>query len=199
MMSKTHLTIGIASSLAIVNPTTLTGCAMSVIVGSVGGVLADNDILDNDYHSDALIGQLLAFGISAFTLVIDYFFKLGICNYVVNHKTMSIIAGIVFCITYFVGFMSNHRTFTHSFLALGIYATSIYIVYPTALIGFSVAYFSHLLLDLLNKKKIPLLYPIKGGICLKLCYANKMGNKVFMYGGLGLSIILLIKGILLST
>ena len=79
MMSKTHLAVGMATSLAVIQPTSFQECAIAVIGGAVGGVLADNDILDNDYHADALIGQLLAIGLVAITFLFDYFFDFGIC------------------------------------------------------------------------------------------------------------------------
>ena len=44
MMSKTHFAVGLATSLAIIQPKTFNECAVAVIGGTVGGVLADNDI-----------------------------------------------------------------------------------------------------------------------------------------------------------
>jgi inner membrane protein len=46
-----------------------------------------------------------------------------------------------------------------------------------------VAYLSHLLLDVLNRKKMPLLYPLDLGICLKLCYSNGKMDTFLMYVG----------------
>ena len=57
MMSRTHLAIGLAVSLATIQPTTFHECAVAVIGGAVGGVLADNDSLGRDYQSKVLGGQ----------------------------------------------------------------------------------------------------------------------------------------------
>lgn len=63
MMGKTHLTIGIATSLIVMSPTNFKECIIAIVGGSIGGVAADIDIVDNDYEHDALIGQFLALGI----------------------------------------------------------------------------------------------------------------------------------------
>ncbi len=60
MMRKTHFGIGIATPLAVIQPKSIEECLISIVGGAVGGVIADIDILDNDYKSDALIGQTLA-------------------------------------------------------------------------------------------------------------------------------------------
>lgn len=191
MMSKTHLAVGVATSLAVIHPQTIQGCMVAVMGGAVGGVLADNDILDNDYQADALIGQVLAFGITAITLVLDYYFQIGICSSIYSQPLLPIIGGIGFIILYIIGFFSEHRTFTHSFLALILYTFVAWLIYKPIALAISVAYLSHIMLDILNKRKVPILYPLEFGICLKLCYANKTANKVFMYVGLGASVVLL--------
>ena len=68
MMSKTHLAMGMAVALAVVQPKQANECIAALIGGAAGGVLADIDTLDNDYKSDALVGQLLATGITVFLL-----------------------------------------------------------------------------------------------------------------------------------
>ena len=47
---------------------------------------------------------------------------------------------------------------------------------------------SHLLLDTLNKKPVPWLYPlVKKGFCLRLCRADKAANAAFLWLGLAAS------------
>lgn len=75
---------------------------------------------------------------------------------------------------------------------------AVYLIYKPFSAPLAVAYFSHLVLDVLNKKKIPLFYPLKFGICLKLCYANKKANKVLMYVGFCIAAVLLGAGGLTS-
>ena len=164
----------------------------------MGGVLADNDILDNDYQADALIGQLLALGSAVLALVLDCILGFGICESVINKPVLPIIGGIGFIALYIIGFCSDHRTFTHSFLAMIFYTIAAALIYTPLAIALGAAYLSHLLLDILNKKKVPVLYPLEFGICFKMCYANKTANKVFMYIGFAISGLLLIVRIITS-
>lgn len=82
-----------------------------------------------------------------------------------------------------VGFSSDHRTFTHLFLALILNMTAISLIYRPFSLAYTMGYLSHLGLDLLNKKKVPLLFPKGEGVCLGLCYASKTANTVFMIAG----------------
>lgn len=180
------------------NPTNSKECILAIVGGAIGGVAADIDILDNDYKHDALIGQILSFGISGIVLLMDYVLKLGICQYMMGRNTILIGIGLfAYMILLISGFISKHRTFTHSVVALLLFSLAIYFICPIIALGYFAGYFSHLLLDLLNKKEIPLLYPKGKGICFKLCYANKTANTVFMYSGLVLSAIFLFNALVL--
>ncbi len=199
MMGKTHLTIGIATSLIVMSPTNFKECIIAV-GGAIGGVAADIDILDNDYKHDALIGQLLALSISGISLLLDYFLNLGICQYMMGRNTVLIGIGVVaYMILLISGFISDHRTFTHSLIALLLFSLAIYFICPIIALAYFVGYFSHLSLDLLNKKKVPLLYPKGKRICFKLCYAGKTANTVFMYSGLILSVVFIINALVLHV
>ena len=196
MMSRTHLAIGLAVSLATIQPTTFHECAVAVIGGAVGGVLADNDNLGRDYQSKVLGGQLVAFAAAFAAFALDCFAGFGIWRSVVDQPIRSMIGGIAFVVLYFAGMSFRHRTFTHSFLAMILYATATAFICMPVSKALAVAYCSHLFLDVLNKKKVYLLYPLNVGICFKICYADKTANKVFLYIGLGVSGILLTAGII---
>lgn len=188
MMGRTHFAVGMAASLAVslqvMQPQNVSDCLIALAGGAVGGVLADADTIDNDYNHDALIGQLLGFAVLVMVMAIDYFMKLGVCEYVIHNNTnTSIIAGIAFIILYIIGVASEHRSFTHSLLAMLLFSFCFGLVVQRLGFFVLVGYASHLLLDLLNKKDVPLLYPRKKGICFKVCYANKTANTVFMFAG----------------
>ena len=174
MMGKTHVAIGILSSLAIFQPTTISQCALAIAGGALGGVAADIDTVDNDYKHDALIGQLLSFGIAGIMIFLMFITTNKSEFYAsLSKDKISICIGIIaYLILMIKGYLSK-LLFT---IAIGIVNLNII---PFYLIG----YFSHLCLDLLNKKDVPLLYPIKKGICFKLCYASKKANSFFMWLG----------------
>lgn len=184
MMGKTHVAIGILSSLAIFQPTTISQCALAIAGGALGGVAADIDTVDNDYKHDALIGQLLSFGITGIMVFILFITNKSELYASLSKDKISICIGIVaYLILMTKGYLSNHRTFTHSFLAMLLFTGAIGIINLNLIPFYLIGYLSHLFLDLLNKKDVPLLYPIKKGICFKLCYASKKANSFFMWLG----------------
>lgn len=192
MMGKTHFTVGLATALAVLQPKTLGECLTAVIAGALGGVTADNDTL---LESSALAGQITSLRTVLFVLVLDCFFGFGMCAHIMENEATAASGLIAFLILWVIGYFSAHRTFTHSFLAMVLYSLSMGLIYPPLALGFMAAYLSHLFLDLLNKKKLPLLYPVKFGVSLNLCYANRTANAFFLYLGYIVSAVLLIRGI----
>ena len=101
MMSKTHIAIGMATSLAVTRPRTIQGCILSVIGGAIGGVIADVDILDDDYKHDALFGELISFWFSAILLITDYLLGIGIISHIQSRSKVLLIGGaVLFAILY---------------------------------------------------------------------------------------------------
>ncbi len=191
MMGKTHFAMGLATSLAVIQPKTYKECIVAVIGGAVGGVLADCDILDDDKKSETIVGHLFAGGIAAVAFLIDYFCNFGLVRAISENKGSAAIGALLFGILYVIGVFSAHRSFTHSVTALVLFGIAAYLINAQLALSFAVAYASHLILDLLNKKNIPIFYPLKSGFCLNLFYADRTANKVFMYGGLSLSLLML--------
>lgn len=106
------------------------------------------------------------------------------------------IGAVAYLILWVIGYNSDHRKFTHSFLAMLLFSTAVYFLCPIILGTYSIGYLSHLLLDLLNKKRVSLFYPIGKGMCLNLCYARKSANKVFMYFGFMTTAVMIIISLL---
>ena len=130
MMGKTHIAVGIATSVLVMQPRSFEECILSVVGGSVGGILADIDILDNGSH-DTLSTQLFAFGVSAALLAADYFFHLGICSGIMRNGTMFPTIGVVlFAMLCFAGVLTPHRGFTHSIAGILAYTASVALIYP---------------------------------------------------------------------
>ena len=183
MMSKTHLSVGMAAALAVSPITDINSCLLVLAGGAIGGVIPDVDVLDDDYKCDALIGELISFGLVALAVIINYFNHGSMMSTLSEHKLLSIIGGVAFFILWAVGFSCDHRDFTHSLLSMALFSISVALIYLPLTLPFAMGYLSHLLLDILNKKKIRLFFPREGGICLYLCYASKIGNTIFMILG----------------
>ena len=197
MMSKTHISVGIASSLglALTFPHTPQIIWAAVAFGALGGTTPDVDILDDDDTHDALIGQLISLGICGLMFLFDWILHFGIMSTILSHKKLSIIGVAVFFILYVIGYFADHREFTHSLLSLLLFSIAIALIYFPAVPFFAIGYFSHLAIDLLNKQGIQLFFPFDPEPCLKLCYASGIGNTVLMIVGIVASIILLVKNL----
>lgn len=198
MMSKTHITMGVAVSMLVTHPESPETCLLSIAGGAIGGVLADIDTLKNDSSDkDALIGQLISLGVSVVVFALDYFLNLGTCRSIaLRDKTELIIGLVIYIGLWVVGFITKHRTFTHTLLATILFSAAIYMICPQLLIPFAAGYLTHLLLDLLNKKDIQLFFPLKPKFCFKLCYAAGTANTVLMFVGLGGSVFLVLNSLL---
>lgn len=191
-MSKTHLAVGMAAAMAVASVNGFADCALALAGGALGGVIADADILDNDYKKDALIGELIAVGIVAIVSVLDFFLNWGMCSYIATNKFLPIAGGVGFMVLWIISFFTSHRTFTHSLLSMILFSACIFAIYPKVGLIFLTAYFSHIFIDMFNKKDVQILFPLKRGFCFKLIYANSAANTVIMWIGFGITLLLII-------
>ena len=189
-MGKTHIAVGIATAYVIMKPKTIPEFAAATVGGSIGGVMADIDVhidKSNKYAAsaslDALYGEILAMAISVGALVGDYLTGGKILRHIIEQWETAAIGAIVFIVLTVIGERSKHRDKTHSLLACVLFSLSVALIDPYIGVGFTIGYGSHLFIDLFNKSPIRFLYPQKGGVCFKLCYANRLGNELFLVGG----------------
>ena len=189
MMGKTHVAVGVALSLAVFQPDSAEKMLLAIAGGAIGGIICDIDCLDNDNTGDAIVGQGVALGLTLAMLVFDKILHTNILNTILaTNKIMLGVGSVLFGITFLKGFMSDHRTFSHSFLAMGLFCIAWFFICAEIIPYFIVGFISHLFLDVLNKKKVKILYPFDFGICFYLFYANGVANQIFMWGGLAVSI-----------
>lgn len=185
MLGKTHMAVGIAAALAITRPTTLAEIVLGVGIGGLGAVISDIDVGTSESHRDAdkiiAMATITMIGIG----VLDYFFHLGIWNRMKNNRAVyqMVIAGLVFIGICVYGKEKPHRSFMHSFLAMGMLSAVIAVIYPPAVIYFVVGFLSHLALDLFNYKRVRLFYPVKKGICFRMFHAHGMANEIAFITG----------------
>lgn len=189
MMGKTHTSCGIASALVFTPPTTLTGVAAAVALGALGGAIPDIDLYSRKNRSifvgNVVIGVII---VTIATLAIDIIFKLQILERILQHTGIYQIIGFgAFLILSLMSMPTPHRSFSHSLLALVLFTTSIYMMFPESSKFFAVGFISHLLLDITNKKDIKLFYPAKKGLSVKWFHASGTANKVFFVIGCGVS------------
>lgn len=185
MLGKTHLVVGVATVMAVTQPETISELILAVGVGGLGALISDIDAGTSESHHEAdkitMLSVIVVLGI----LALDYFFHAGIMERIVeNSGYMSVTMGILL----FVGICAfgkeqPHRSFMHSFLALMLFSLAISLIWKKAVRYFVVGFLSHLVIDIFNKKKVRLLYPLKGGISLGLFRAYGLVNGIFFLVG----------------
>lgn len=195
-MSKTHLAVGVASAMYVAATTTTGGSGAmlpALMGGALGSVAPDIDILDNDYESDALIGQAIAVGSVALSLGIGQLAGLGILSEITADQSVAIAGLVIYGVLCVIGFFQPHRGFTHSLLAMVLFTIAVALVYTPAAIYFMVAFVSHIAIDLLNKRGVQILFPLKFRPCLGIFYADSAASTVLMCVGLAASVVLIVK------
>ena len=195
MMGKTHLTVGIAAALAAAQPRTAAGCLAAVLGGAIGGVLCDIDTLRNEGHNDSIAVQLSALAIGASILAADWYLNTGILKYILALDENRLLYGAIALFTlWIIGFFSDHRGFTHSIAAGALFSQAVWMLCPPVVLPFAAAYASHIILDLLNKKGVRLLYPMKGGVYCDLFYSDRTANDLLFTFGIIASAFLIANG-----
>ncbi|TIC87748.1 metal-dependent hydrolase [Nocardioides sp. GY 10113] len=186
MMGKTHISVGVASALLVSRPTDLGGCLVAVIGGSVGGIMCDIEVRSNRKCRDALHARYIVLALVGTALLVDVIIRGQVTTAISegNRTVLSVGALILAGTSTCSRLWSKHRGFSHSILALALFSIGLLAIFPALAISFALGFASHVLLDVLNKKQIQLLYPSnKANICLRLCYANGVTNKVFLVLG----------------
>ena len=191
MLGKTHLAVGIAATMAVTQPASLSELILSAGLGGVGALISDIDVGTSNSHKDADKITMLTVFVILGVLVLDYFFNAGIVDRVVRNSGYGrIVAGVLL----FIGICAfgkeqPHRSFTHSFLALLLLCFAIGLVWEKAVIYFAVGFLSHLATDIFNKKKVRLLYPVQGGVSLGLFPASGVANRIFFIVGSAVTVL----------
>lgn len=181
MSGNTHLAVGVATALAVTKPATISELILSAAVGGVGALISDIDTETSGAHKKAnriiMLTMIGIFGIWG----IDYHFQTNIFEQIIKNSGYGrIVTGtLAFIVICAFGKEQPHRSFMHSLLAGLLLCLSIHLIWEKAVIYFAIGFLSHLAIDSLNKKKIRLFYPFKGGIAFGLCQAYGLVNYIF--------------------
>jgi inner membrane protein len=185
MMSKTHIAVGVAASLAVLQPQTVSACIPVVLGGAVGGLLSDVDVRASVHSRDASQGRAIDAVLVVVLLVADWATKGELTSYFLAHLGPQQVAGtLAFLGLSVTGALSAHRSFTHSLLGLVLFAGTLWLVCAPAVPAFVVGFASHVALDALNKTPVRVLYPAKRGFCLGLCRADGAVNEALLLVGI---------------
>ena len=177
MMAKSHIAVGMAAAITVTMPHDASG-ALPVIAGAAAGCLIcdiDCDIAEEKRDSSkwriAMAVLVLA------VLIEDHMIGGGMWDSLQENIWFIGLAGFALTCT-FAG-ISSHRGFSHSLLACALETFWLRLIFPAMAMPFATAFLSHIILDLMNKKPVRVLYPLKKGWCLGWFYANRLANRVF--------------------
>lgn len=191
MLGKTHFAVGVATSLMFTQPKTLQDVILAVGVGGIGALISDIDVDTSGSHKyvNKIIAAAVLIIIAVFTA--ERLWNIGIVNRIISDSNYARIAiGIVLFIAICAfGKQQPHRSFMHSILALVLLTVSIGMIWEVLIPYFVIGFASHLITDMFNFKKVRLLYPLKGGVALKLFHAHGLANSLFFAIGSALAII----------
>lgn len=185
MLGKTHMAVGIAATLAITQPSGISELLLAVGAGSLGALISDIDVGTSNSHRDADKITALSVVVVLAVFALDYFCNTQIIERIIGSSGyLRIIAGLLL----FIGICAfgkeqPHRSFMHSFLALILLSFALGLIWEKTVIYFAVGFLSHLATDIFNKKKVRLLYPLKGGVSLGLFHAYGLANDIFFAVG----------------
>ncbi|MDO5336292.1 MAG: metal-dependent hydrolase [Eubacteriales bacterium] len=199
MMGKTHMVCGTACALCVLQPTTIREWVICTGAAAIGAVISDIDVTTSDSRETLNKITFLSVLIAIAVCCLEYQWHLGIMR---NFNRESNLFRLVVGFAVFLGictFGKNqpHRSFMHSFAGLASLSIVLYLVYPPLAAPFAIAMLSHIMLDILNRRKVRLFYPLRGGLCLRLCSANGLVNKAFL--AIGSAVFAVYSGMLLFT
>lgn len=171
MQGKTHLVVGITSALLIMQPSNFNELVMGIGAAAVGSLISDIDVETSVSHKKAdhiVSGCILTIiGLTA----LEFFEKVSVWNQISENSILvnKIVGFIILLIICAFGKEQSHRSFMHSLLVLAAFGWCMKILLQSTYMYFCIAFLSHIVLDLCNRKGIQLFYPYKKRFCLRLC------------------------------
>ena len=182
MLGNTHIALGIASSLVLTQPQTVSEVIVAVAGGAIGGWIADIDCKDQKLDRETIYDSIISFLFVGALVALDFAVGKGMCQYVFDNWGIPLLGVTIgFVALLIVGHTSAHRTFTHSLVGLASFTVLLYILCRPLAIPFLIGYVSHLCADFFNRRGMQLLFPLKWRVCLNLCHSNKTANRVLFW------------------
>ena len=173
MERKTHMAVGACTALAVLPPESIGQMVLCIGMAIIGADLPDIDLKTSGgkkYINTALYTPIIVL-ITIF--LIDRVCDTGLVEYFRDLiPRNAVIGAAVFISVCIIGKHCPHRGFMHSLLCMGILAFCVDMINKNAAIYFLSGYGTHLLLDVLNKKRVMLFWPFGSGIKLGWCRYN---------------------------
>ncbi len=197
MQGKTHFFVGIAASLAVCQPQTFSMLVAGTGAAAVGSVICDIDAGSSSAHHDADKIIAVIIGAIAAVIIADLNFHIGIYEKILQktEQTSLVTIALLFLVVCAFGKSTKHRTFMHSLAALLLLSVFVFLIYPPMTTYFAIAFGTHILLDLLNRRKVSLFWPMKKGFCIGFCKSTGLVNGLLLAVGMTATIMLVITSV----
>ncbi|MDO5390148.1 MAG: metal-dependent hydrolase [Eubacteriales bacterium] len=185
MLGKTHMAVGVASSLLLLPPANIQELVLGTGAAAIGAVISDIDVGTSESHKEAdkIIAVFVL--IIAAMIAVEYVWHLGLYNKIIRstnaERIVMAVAGFLLICAF--GKEQPHRSFMHSVLGMVSLTGCVTVFLPVVAPYFAVAFLSHLAIDFLNRKGLKLLFPMKKGFSLDLCSSSGLINRCMLWLG----------------
>ena len=185
MQGKTHLVIGVALSLAVMRPSTMPALVGGAGIAALGSVISDIDAGQSGAGHDAtkVVASIVIAGV--LVLLADLYFHLGLYARFLRRgrETGFMLPLLLFILFAAVGMLTRHRSFMHSLPAMILFTACIWFMQRAMTPYFAIAYASHLLLDLTNRRGMRLFFPSRKLVSMKLFASNGWMDRILLTAG----------------
>lgn len=185
MMAKAHVAVGMAAAFSIMTPHSVPEALPVVTGAALGCLICDLDCENKSEKSDSSHWRIVMVLVAAAALIEDHLLDAGMWRSLADRGSGLWFAGIAgFTIACTFASISKHRGFSHSFIALAVMTFCLWLIFPSAAVPFAIAFLSHQILDITNKRSVRLFYPAKKGVSFGWFYADRLANKVVAAAGM---------------
>ncbi len=186
MLGKTHFFIGISAALAVMQPSSMSTLVAGAGAAAIGGMISDIDSGTSQAHKEADKIMTAAIAVTAVVIFADCKLHVGIYERLMRNSSIArlLTGAMAFIIICTYGSGQPHRSFMHSFLSMFMLTACVNVIYPDAAPYFAIAYASHLALDMLNYRRLRLIWPMKKGFALRLCSSQGLINRLLLSAGM---------------
>jgi inner membrane protein len=186
MQGKTHIAVGVATAILIVQPSTVAGGLFTCLGGAVGGLTCDLDIPSSVAGKELRQARRLLLALVMTIWVLDGWYGMGGAA-VLRRALHSVLArdtaglrvatGVVACaLLSAYGYHTQHRTFMHSLCALAVFSYAVFLAVPSLAIPFAIGFASHIAADLCTYQDVRLFWPLRKGVSWGLVRSNGHAN-----------------------
>ncbi len=186
MLGRTHFFIGISAALAVMQPSSMSTLVAGAGAAAIGGMISDIDSGTSQAHKEADKIMTAAIAVTSVVIFADCKLHVGIYERLMRNSSIArlLTGAMAFIIICTYGSGQPHRSFMHSFLSMFMLTACVNVIYPDAAPYFAIAYASHLALDMLNYRRLRLIWPMKKGFALRLCSSQGLINRLLLSAGM---------------